>query len=64
METIRMSLEDFRQLSDGNHPESTTSIVNKIKQGYSYIIVGNKKEFKLILYKDADGKEIIGLNEV
>ena len=63
METIEITLKYFQEISHEENPTGTLEMITKIKEGLSYIIVGNKSNYHVIFYQDADGREILGMNK-
>ena len=64
MEIKTISLEDFQAISNGENDLTTKEMVDKIKEGLEYIVVGDDGDYKVMLYKNADGEEILGLNKL
>ena len=64
MEIKTISLEDFQAISEGENALTTKEMIDKIKEGLEYIVVSNDGDYKVMLYKNADGEEILGLNKL
>ena len=64
MEIKTISLEDFQAISEGENALTTKEMIDKIKEGLEYIVVGDDGDYKVMLYKNADGEEILGLNKL
>ena len=64
MEIKTISLEDFQAISKGENDLTKKEMVDKIKEGLEYIVVGDDGDYKVMLYKNADGEEILGLNKL
>ena len=64
MEIKSISLEDFQAISKGENDLTTKEMVEKIKEGLEYIVVSDDGDYKVMLYKNADGEEILGLNKL
>ena len=63
MEIKTISLEDFQAISKGENDLTKKEMVDKIKEGLEYIVVSDDGDYKVMLYKNADGEEILGLNK-
>ncbi len=64
MEIKTISLEDFQAISEGENALTTKEMIDKIKEGLEYIVVSDDGDYKVMLYKNADGEEILGLNKL
>jgi len=64
MEIKTISLEHFQAISKGENDLTTKEMVDKIKEGLEYIVLSDDGNYKVILYKNADGEEILGLNKL
>ena len=64
MEIKTISLEDFQAISKGENDLTIKEMVDKIKEGLEYIVVSDDGDYKVMLYKNADGEEILGLNKL
>ena len=64
METKTISLVDFQAISKGENDLTTKEMVDKIKEGLEYIVVSDDGDYKVMLYKNEDGEEILGLNKL
>ena len=64
METKTISLVDFQAISKGENDLTTKEIIDKIKEGFKYIVVSDDGDYKVMLYKNEDGEEILGLNKL
>ena len=64
MEIKTISLEDFQALSKGENDLTKKEMVDKIKEGLEYTVVSDDGDYKVMLYKNADGEEILGLNKL
>ena len=64
MEIKTISLEDFQAINEGENALTTKEMIDKIKEGLEYIVVSNDGDYKVMLYKNADGEEILGLNKL
>lgn len=64
MEIKTISLEDFQAISKGENDLTKKEMVDKIKEGLEYIVVSDDGDYKVMLYKNADGEEILGLNKL
>ena len=64
MEIKTISLEDFQAISKGENDLTIKEMVDKIKEGLEYIVVSDDGDYKVMLYKNEDGEEILGLNKM
>ena len=64
MEIKTISLEDFQAINEGENALTTKEMIDKIKEGLEYIVVSDDGDYKVMLYKNADGEEILGLNKL
>ena len=64
MEIKTISLEDFQAISKGENDLTKKEMVDKVKEGLEYIVVSDDGDYKVMLYKNADGEEILGLNKL
>ena len=64
MEIKTISLEDFQAISKGENDLTKKEMVDKIKEGLEYTVVSDDGDYKVMLYKNADGEEILGLNKL